>query len=109
VTIDGTGQQTRDFVYVGDCVTANLAALARGSGCAVNIGTGYETSIREIFDTMARVATYSREPEFGPARKGDVLRIALDPRLATEQLGWRAEMPLDEGLRRTYEFFRARG
>ncbi len=108
LTIDGTGQQTRDFVYVGDCVTANVAALDRGSRTALNIGTGRETSIREIFNTMAEVAGYTRQPEFGPARKGDVMRIVLDPGLAREKLGWKAEMPLHEGLARTYRYFSAR-
>jgi UDP-glucose 4-epimerase len=106
VTIDGTGEQTRDFVYVGDCVTANLAALERGSGCAVNIGTGQETSIRTIFETMARIAGYHREPQYGPPRKGDVQRIVLDPSLAHEALGWKAERRLEDGLRVTYEYFR---
>ena len=106
VTIDGTGQQTRDFVYVGDCVTANLAALERGSGRAFNIGTGRETSIREIFDAMAEVAGYAQPPNFGPPRKGDVVRIVLDPSRARGELGWQAQMPLHEGLARTYAFFR---
>jgi len=106
VTIDGTGDQTRDFVYVGDCVGANIAALERGSGQSVNIGTGRETSIREIFDAMAEVAGYNREPTHGPPRKGDVVRIVLDPSAAQRELGWRAEMSLDDGLARTYAFFR---
>jgi UDP-glucose 4-epimerase len=105
LTIDGTGEQTRDFVYVGDCVTANVAALDRGSSCAVNIGTGQETSIREVFDAMAEVAGYSHQPEFGPARKGDVMRIVLNPALAREKLGWQAAMPLHKGLAKTYKFF----
>jgi UDP-glucose 4-epimerase len=107
LTIDGTGKQTRDFVYVGDCVTANVAALDRGSSSAVNIGTGRETAICEIFDLMAEVAGYTRQPTFGPARKGDVVRIALDPGLAREKLGWQATTPLHEGLARTYKFFSA--
>jgi UDP-glucose 4-epimerase len=107
LTIDGTGGQTRDFVYVGDCVTANVAALDRGSSSAVNIGTGRETSIREIFDAMAEVAGYTHQPQFGPGRKGDVMRIVLDPGLAREKLGWQAAMPLHEGLARTYRFFNA--
>lgn len=106
VTIDGTGQQSRDFVYVGDCVTANLAALERGSGLAFNIGTGRETSIREIFDAMAEVAGYTQAPNFGPARTGDVMRIALDPSLARTELRWQASVPLHAGLARTYAFFR---
>jgi UDP-glucose 4-epimerase len=108
VTVDGTGQQTRDFVYVGDCVTANLAALERGSGGAFNIGTGQETSVLQIFEGMARVSGYAGEARFGPARKGDVMRIVLDPSRAARELGWKAEMRLEDGLRRTYEFFAAR-
>jgi UDP-glucose 4-epimerase len=106
VTIDGTGEQTRDFVYVGDCVTANVAALDRGSGMAFNIGTGRETSIREIFEALAEVAGYSQQPGFGPARKGDVVRIVLDPGRANRELAWEAKMPLFEGLDRTYAYFR---
>jgi UDP-glucose 4-epimerase len=106
VTIDGTGQQTRDFVYVGDCVTANIAALERGSASAYNVGTGRGTSVREIFDALAEVAGYAQKPNFGPARKGDVTRIVLDPNRAQRDLGWRAEMPLYEGLAKTYAFFR---
>ena len=106
VTIDGTGEQTRDFVYVGDCVTANVAALERGSGMAFNVGTGRETSIRDIFEAMAEVAGYTHQPAFGPARNGDVVRIVLNPGLARETLGWQAAMPLHDGLSRTYKFFR---
>lgn len=106
VTIDGTGEQTRDFVYVGDCVTANIAALERGSGMSLNIGTGRETSIRELFDALAEVAGYGQKPGFGPARKGDVVRIVLDPSRANRELGWEAKMPLYEGLDRTFVFFR---
>lgn len=106
VTIDGTGRQTRDFVYVGDCVTANLAALKRGSGCSFNIGTGEETSIRQVFDLMAEVAGFTQPPNFGPGRKGDVMRIVLNPGLAHEHLGWHAQMPLFDGLASTYQFFR---
>lgn len=106
-TIDGTGEQTRDFVYVGDCVTANVAALERGSGRALNLGTGQETSVRRIFDVMADVANYQQQPNFGPARAGDVGRIALDPSLARETLGWEARMPLRDGLAATYDYFRS--
>lgn len=106
VTIDGTGQQTRDFVYVGDCVSANVAALERGSGGSFNIGTGQETSVRQIFDYLAEVVGYSRQPEFGPPRKGDVMRIVLDPSLARRELGWQARMALPDGLAETFAFFR---
>jgi UDP-glucose 4-epimerase len=108
LTIDGTGAQTRDFVYVGDCVTANMAALERGSGGAYNIGTGRETSIREIFDAMAEVAGYSHQPNYGHARTGDVVRIVLDPGLALREMGWQATTTLYDGLAKTYAFFRDR-
>ncbi len=104
-TIDGTGGQTRDFVFVADCVTANVAALERGSGAAVNIGTGRETSIQELFDTLARIAGSGRQPTYGPARKGDVCRIALDPSLARATLGWEPKTRLEEGLAATYAYF----
>jgi len=106
VTIDGSGQQTRDFVYVGDCVTANIAAIERGSGLSLNIGTGRETSVHEIFEALAEVAGYTHQPAYGPPRKGDVVRIVLDPSLAQRELGWQASVPLYDGLARTYAFFR---
>jgi UDP-glucose 4-epimerase len=87
-------------------VTANIAALERGSGMAFNIGTGRETSIREIFDAMAEVAGYGQKPNFGPGRTGDVVRIALDPARARTELGWEARMPLFDGLAKTYAYFR---
>lgn len=109
VTIDGTGQQTRDFVHVSDCVTANVAALERGSGSAVNIGTGREASIQDVFDLMATAAHYTLPPRYGPARQGDVQRIALDPSLAADHLGWRAQTELERGLADTYAYFQRLG
>ena len=106
LTIDGNGQQTRDFVYVADCVSANIAAIERGSGQSVNIGTGRETSVREIFEALAEVAGYTHQPNYGPPRKGDVVRIVLDPSLAQRELGWQASVQLYDGLARTYAFFR---
>src|SRR6202158_1794471 len=87
LTIDGTGEQTRDFVYVGDCVTANVAALDSGSGMAFNIGTGRETSIRGIFEAMAEVAGYTHQPVFGPARKSGGVRVVLRTGLGRANIG----------------------
>jgi UDP-glucose 4-epimerase len=91
---------------VDDVVAANIAALERGSGQAFNIGTGREVSIREIFDAMAEVAGYDRQPQFGPGRRGDVMRIALDPSLARTELGWQAAVSLHDGLAKTFAYFR---
>jgi UDP-glucose 4-epimerase len=107
-TVDGSGEQTRDFVFVGDCANANLAALERGSGGVFNVGTGHETSVNEIFRRTAALTGYERPPLRGPAREGDVFRIALDTSSAKEHLGWTATTSLDDGLRSTVEYFRPR-
>ena len=107
VQIDGDGEQTRDFVYVGDCVTANQASLELGSGLSINIGTGQATSVRQIFDLLAEVAGYNQPPQFGAARKGDVVHIVLDVTRAGTALGWEARTSLVDGLAATYDFFRA--
>ncbi len=107
-TIFGDGQQTRDFVYVEDVARANLLAT-EAEGCeVVNIGTGQETSVAEIFRALAELTGFRGAPQFGPPRPGDVRRIALDCTRAGRWLGWRPQVPLTEGLRRTVEWFRAR-
>ena len=107
VTIDWDGEQSRDMLYVGDAVTANLAALERGSGQAYNIGTGAPVTVNELFRRLRDLTVYRLEPQRGPARQGDVYRIALDSRKAERELGWRAAVTLDEGLLRTVEDFRS--
>lgn len=106
VTVDWTGEQTRDFVYAGDCATANVLALDRGSGNTYNIGTGRETSINRVFELVAGITGYRSPPRRGPARDGDVYRIVLDASLAAAELGWRRQVSLEDGLVRTVEFFR---
>lgn len=104
--VNGDGEQTRDYVYVGDVVRANLAALTRGSGSAVNIGTGIETSVNTLFRTLRELAGSAQEELHGPAMPGEQLRSCLENRLAFEELGWYPEIPLEEGLARTVAFFR---
>lgn len=106
LTIDWDGEQARDMVYVADVVAANLAALDRGSGEIFNVGTGRLTSVNDLFRRLCEITGYRREPNHGPARPGDVYKIALDCAKAERELGWRAKMDLDEGLRRTVEYFR---
>ena len=103
--IFGDGEQTRDFVYVGDVVRALLAAVGHGGG-VYNVGTGDETSINRIHELCRSATGVEGEPEYGPARPGDVRRSVIDPALAERELGWRAEMALDDGLRQTWEFVR---
>src|SRR6185369_15443777 len=102
------GKQTRDYVFVGDVVRANLAALERPFVGSVNIGTGVETDVTMLYAHL-RVLTGSPHPaQHGPAKACEQRRSVIAIGLAAEVLGWRPEIPLEEGLRRTVEFFRAR-
>jgi UDP-glucose 4-epimerase len=104
----GDGRQTRDYVYVGDVVAANLAAAESGWAGACNIGTGSETSVIELAAALRAHADGAPfELEFGPARTGEIVRSAVDPSLAREVLGWRARVELAEGLERTLAVVRA--
>ena len=105
--INGDGSQTRDYTYVEDVAAANLAALARPQvQGAFNIGTGVETSVNDLFARLARSAGFDGPPGHGPARPGEQRRSCLDPARAAHELGWRPSVPLDDGLARTFEFFK---
>jgi UDP-glucose 4-epimerase len=98
----GDGRQTRDFVYVGDVVSANLAAAGSDWAGACNVGTGTETSVIELADALRALGNGRPfELSHAPARTGEIERSAVDPALAREVLGWRAEVALPEGLERT--------
>jgi UDP-glucose 4-epimerase len=98
----GDGSQTRDYVYVGDVVGANLAALGYGGEHAIfNIGTASETRVLDLLAECQRAAGTDVTPEHRPARLGELTRSALDPSLAQRELGWRAATPLAEGLAAT--------
>jgi UDP-glucose 4-epimerase len=100
-TIFGDGGHSRDFVYVSDVVEALMAAADR-SGGPFNIGTGRETSVRELHAACAKVAGVEDAPQLADARLGDVLRSALDCSRAKRELGWQAKVELDDGLERTW-------
>jgi UDP-glucose 4-epimerase len=105
--INGDGGQTRDFVYVGDVARANLLALERSDATGgINIATGIETSVNDIYAGIKSAAGSSVAAQYGPARPGEQRRSCLDPKLAERILGWRPTVTLDEGLTRTYDFFR---
>lgn len=106
-TIDGDGEQRKDYVYIADIVRANLLALTLGSGCTLNIGTGRGTSVNEIFAAVQRATGSEVPPNFGPPRPGDVRNFWLDCTLAKNELGWEAVVPLDDGIAITVEAARA--
>jgi UDP-glucose 4-epimerase len=104
--IFGDGRQTRDYVFVGDVVAATLAALDHPGG-VLNVGTGRETSVLELYEAISRVSGVEREPEPAPARLGELQRVVVDPSLAERELGWRARHSLDEGLQVTWDWMSA--
>ena len=101
----GDGLQTRDYVYVGDVVRATLAAAGQAGGI-FNVGTGRETSVLELLEVCKRVAGVDVSHEHVPARAGELARSVLDPELAARELGVRADTPLEDGLRATWEWIR---
>ena len=106
-TIFGDGEQTRDFVYVDDVVDAFVRATEKGNGLLCNIGTGTETSVQQLFDTMARLTGFKGQARYEPPRPGELRRNALDPGRAAIHLGWKPWTSLEEGLARTLEHFKA--
>jgi UDP-glucose 4-epimerase len=106
VTIDGTGEQARDMLFVGDVATANIAALEKGSGGTFHISTGIAVTVNDLCRKLTVLTGYRLEPNVGPPRQGDVYRIALDNQLARNELGWEPRIKLEEGLSLTVDYFR---
>jgi UDP-glucose 4-epimerase len=108
VRIDSDGEQTRDYVYVGDVVQANVDALDRGSaGCYV-IGTNRRTSVNAIYRELVAIMGVEPPIERAPKRRGDVRDAQFDPGLAVRELGWHPRTELREGLMKTVDYFRDR-
>ena len=105
-TIFGDGRQTRDYVYVDDVVEANLRAAESDAGGAINIGLGKEKSVLDIVAVLNEHAPEGFEPDHAPERPGEVQHIALDPSRARQELGWEAQVELEDGLKRTLDSLR---
>ena len=103
-TVFGTGEQTRDYVHVADVVAALIAAQESDDTGPINVGTGVETSVLRLAELIGRASGRDDfEPEFAPAREGEIERTALDTARAAERLGWRAECTIEAGIEQTIE------
>ena len=100
-TIFGDGMQTRDYVYVGDVVEAMLLARDAGGG-VLNVGTGVETSVVDLYRAIRTAAGVDADADFAPARLGELQRSVLDPSLAATALGWSPRHSLADGLAATW-------
>lgn len=108
VTINGSGDQQRDFVYVGDLAQASVLALTKGDGGTYNIGTGVGTSVNTLFAEVKRVVASDQPEVHGPAKEGEVFKIWLSAERARRDLGWQPATDLRRGLQLTADFFRAK-
>ena len=106
VTINGDGEHTRDYVYVGDVGEAHDLAMSHDESFVANIGTGMGTSVNEVFRHLQKVTGNDSPPEYGPPRPGDVRHIALESSRAKLLLGWEPKVRLLEGLQETVAFMR---
>jgi UDP-glucose 4-epimerase len=105
--VNGDGEQTRDYVYVEDVADAVARALARPDATGVvNVGTGIATSVNEIYRRLARAARTEQPAVHGPARPGEQRQSVLDASRAKALLGWTPATALDDGLARTFAWFK---
>ncbi|MFZ5447364.1 MAG: NAD-dependent epimerase/dehydratase family protein [Thermodesulfobacteriota bacterium] len=104
--INGDGLQTRDFVFVGDIVAANVLALTYPNAGTFNIGSGKETDILTIYLKVQELMDSPLGPVHGPAKPGEQRRSALDSTLAHRELGWQPRVNLGDGLARTVAAFK---
>jgi UDP-glucose 4-epimerase len=104
--IFGDGKQTRDYVFVGDVVDANLRAADSDVTGPFNVGRGVATSVLDIVEALAAQSDNGFEADHLPARTGEVQHIALDPSRTRTELGWEAQVDLDQGLARTLDSLR---
>ena len=106
--IYGDGEQTRDFVFVGDVVQANIQAATqdKAPGEVFNVGTGMAISVNELWATISRLAGCDAEPTYEPARTGDIVHSLADAQRAGEMVDFKATVALADGLSKTFDWYR---
>jgi UDP-glucose 4-epimerase len=106
--INGDGTQTRDYVYVGDVVRANVLALGCEGSHVFNIGTGIETDVNTLFHLLKKATGSRAEEKHGAAKKGEQLRSVLTSAKISKALGWQPTMAIEGGLTKTVEYFKTK-
>jgi UDP-glucose 4-epimerase len=104
-TINGDGEQLRDYVYVSDVVRANVLVMDRGDNDVFNVGWGKGTSVNQIFHALKKVLNADVPEEHGPPKLGEVRETYLNSERARQKLGWVPQVTLQEGLKRTADYF----
>ncbi len=104
--INGTGSQTRDYVFVGDVVKANLLALDDKSDSIYNVGTSKETNVNEIFNMLNKIIGNGQDEKHGPAAPGEQMRSVITSEKLFKKFGWKPSTNLEEGLQKTVEYFK---
>lgn len=107
LTINGSGEQERDFVHVHDVAAASVLSLDKGHDRILNIGSCKGTSVNEIFSILRELTGYQLPEHHGPAKHGEVSRTYLDAELARREIGWAPRLSLREGLESTVNAFRS--
>jgi UDP-glucose 4-epimerase len=107
VTVYGQGEPTRDYVHVADAARAFVVAAERKRPGTYNVGAGRETSVLGLLELLQEAAGMTVESDLRPLRPGELERSALDPSLIQQELGWRAEIPVEEGLSETFRAYAA--
>lgn len=104
--IFGTGEQTRDYIFIKDAVSAAIHSLSLNYSAIYNVGTGKETSVNEIYELVSKALGKKEKPQYGAARKVEVKKSCLDCGKIRQDLDWRPKYSLEEGIRKTVEYFR---
>ncbi len=107
IRIDWDGEQTRDYVFVKDVAKANLLALEGGSGKCYVIGTNRKTSVNDIYRSLVQISGFEAPVTHAPRRAGDARDAQFDSALAKAELGWAPQTALLDGMRETYDYFKA--
>lgn len=105
--IFGSGDKSRDYIYVSDVVRANLLAMDSMKSGVYNIGTGEGTSDQRIFDTISREFGYEDTAHYAPERAGEIKQICVDYTKAMKELEWMPQVTLEEGITKTAEYYRS--